>query len=75
MAGVDEALVAGVDSEMWGMETVCLYVGEAKPAKVEAELRRLLPGFMIPKRWLQVAELPKTPMGKPDRAGAVRRFN
>lgn len=75
MAGVDEALVAGVDSETWGMETVCLYVGEAKPAKVEAELRRLLPGFMIPKRWLQVAELPKTPMGKPDRAGAVRRFN
>ena len=41
VAGVDEALVAGVASETWGMETVCLYVGEANPAKVEAELRGL----------------------------------
>jgi o-succinylbenzoate---CoA ligase len=75
VAGVDDALVAGVASEMWGMETVCLYVGEAIPGNVEAELRGLLPAFMIPKRWLQVADLPKTPMGKPDRAEAIRRFS
>jgi len=75
LSGVDEALVSGVASETWGMETVCLYVGEANPAIVEAELRALLPGFMIPKRWLQVTDLPRTPMGKPDRAGAARRFN
>ncbi len=75
VAGVDDALVAGVASDMWGMETVCLYVGEANPANVEAELRELLPAFMIPKRWLQVDDLPRTPMGKPDRAEAVRRFS
>ena len=75
VAGVDDALVAGVASDRWGMETVCLYVGEANPVNVEAELRGLLPAFMIPKRWLQVAELPMTPMGKLDRAEAVRRFN
>jgi hypothetical protein len=64
-----------VASETWGMETVCLYVGEANPAIVEAELRARLPSFMIPKRWLQVADLPRTPMGKPDRTGAARRFS
>jgi len=75
VAGVDEALVAGLASDQWGMETVCLYVGEANPAQVEADLSELLPGFMIPKRWLQVDNLPLTPMGKPDRAGVARRFS
>ena len=75
VAGVDEALVAGVASDKWGMEAVCLFVGEADPAKVEAGLSELLPGFMIPKRWLQVDDLPRTLMGKPDRAEAARRFS
>ena len=74
VAGVEEALVAGLASERWGMEAVCLYVGEAEPSRVEAELRDILPGFMIPKRWLQVADLPLTALGKPDRVGAVSRF-
>jgi acyl-CoA synthetase (AMP-forming)/AMP-acid ligase II len=75
VAGVNKALVAGVASEKWGMEAVCLYVGEANPAQVEADLSELLPGFMIPKRWLQVDDLPLTPMGKADRAGVARRFS
>lgn len=74
VAGVEKALVAGLASERWGMEAVCLYVGKAEPSRVEAELRHILPGFMIPKRWLQVADLPLTPLGKPDRVGAVTRF-
>lgn len=74
VAGVEKALVAGLASERWGMEAVCLYVGKAEPSQVEAELRDILPGFMIPKRWLQVADLPLTPLGKPDRVGAVTRF-
>ena len=74
VAGVEEALVAGLASDRWGMETVCLYVGEAEPTRIEAELKDSLPGFMMPKRWLRVAELPLTPMGKPDRARAARRF-
>ncbi len=75
LGDVDEALVAGVASEEWGMEAVCLYVGQANPARVEAALRQMLPSFMIPKRWQQVAELPMTPMGKPDRHGAARLFS
>jgi O-succinylbenzoic acid--CoA ligase len=74
VTGVEEALVAGVASDRWGMEAVCLYVGEAEPSRVQAELKEILPGFMIPRRWLQVADLPLTPLGKPDRAGAARRF-
>ncbi|MGH3668439.1 MAG: AMP-binding enzyme, partial [Acidimicrobiia bacterium] len=73
--GVQEALVAGLTSEEWGMEAVCLYVGQANPAQVETALRQILPGFMIPKRWRQVAGLPMTPMGKPDRDEAARLFS
>ena len=72
--GVDAALVLGVPSEEWGMEVVCLYVGEASPIRIESYLRDRLAGFMVPKRWLRVVELPMTPMGKPDRAGAGRLF-
>ena len=73
--GVQEALVAGLTSEEWGMEAVCLYVGQANPARVETALRQILPGFMIPKRWRQVAGLPMTPLGKPDRDEAARLFS
>ncbi|MGH8870875.1 MAG: AMP-binding protein [Acidimicrobiia bacterium] len=73
--GVDAVLVVGVPSEVWGMEVACLYVGDASPTRIESYLRDRLPGLMIPKRWLRVEALPVTPMGKPDRAGAARRFS
>jgi len=73
--GVFAALVVGVPSEVWGTEAVCVYVGEAGPIRIESYLRDRLPGYMVPKRWLRVDELPMTPMGKPDRAGAARRFS
>ncbi|MGH8913154.1 MAG: AMP-binding protein [Acidimicrobiia bacterium] len=73
--GVDAALVLGVPSEEWGTEVVCLFVGEASPIRIESYLRDRLAGFMTPKRWLRVDALPMTPMGKPDRAGAARRFS
>lgn len=73
--GVEEALVVGVPSEEWGTEVVCLYAGEASPIRIESYLKDRLAGFMIPKRWLRVEALPMSPMGKPDRAGAARRFS
>ena len=73
--GVFAVLVVGVPSELWGTEAVCLYVGEAGPIRIESYLRDRLPGFMVHKRWMRVDELPMTPMGKPDRAAAVRRFS
>jgi O-succinylbenzoic acid--CoA ligase len=62
-------------SEEWGMEVVCLYVGEASPIRIETYLRNRLAGFMIPKRWLRVEVLPQSPLGKPDRAAAAVLFS
>jgi O-succinylbenzoic acid--CoA ligase len=75
LPGVAEAMVMALPSDEWGMEAVCLYVGELGESEVEPLLRARLPGFMIPKRWLRVAELPTTPMGKPDRAAAAAFFS
>ncbi len=73
--GVESALVVGLPSPEWGMEAACLYVGAASPASIESYVRARVPAFMIPKRWLQVTNLPMTPMGKPDRTEAARRFS
>jgi O-succinylbenzoic acid--CoA ligase len=73
--GVDRALVVGLPSEEWGMEAVCLYVGDIYESEVERQLRDRLPGFMIPRRWRQVTVLPATAMGKPDRAEAAKSFS
>jgi O-succinylbenzoic acid--CoA ligase len=75
MPGITRVLVLGVPSEEWGMEAVCLYVGDIEESRVESRLREALPGFMIPRRWLRVSELPMTPVGKPDRAAASRLFS
>jgi acyl-CoA synthetase (AMP-forming)/AMP-acid ligase II len=73
--GVTAAAVVGVPSEEWGMEVVCLYVGDASPILIDSHLKGRLAGFMVPKRLLRVAELPMTPLGKPDRAEVIRRFS
>jgi O-succinylbenzoic acid--CoA ligase len=73
--GVEACLVLGLPSDKWGMEVVCLYVGEASPTRIESYLRNRLAGFMIPKRWLRVKELPRTSMGKPDRSAAADFFS
>jgi o-succinylbenzoate---CoA ligase len=73
--GVDGALVVGLPSEEWGMEAVCLYVGDVEESAVESRVRETLPGFMIPRRWHRVSALPMTAMGKPDRAAAARLFS
>jgi O-succinylbenzoic acid--CoA ligase len=75
LPGVADALVVGVPSDEWGMEAVCVYVGEIEASEIASRLKATLPGFMIPKRWLRVSELPTTPMGKPDRAAAVGFFS
>jgi acyl-CoA synthetase (AMP-forming)/AMP-acid ligase II len=67
--------VVGLSSEEWGMEAVCLYVGDIDEGRVESRVRQALPGFMIPRRWLRVSELPMTSIGKPDRAAAARFFS
>jgi O-succinylbenzoic acid--CoA ligase len=73
--GVAEALVVGLPSDEWGMEAACLYVGDIGEGEIASQLKERLPGFMIPKRWLRVSELPMTSMGKHDRATAAGFFS
>lgn len=71
--GVGEAVVVGVADAEWGMLVGCVYSGDTSPDALEAFLKDRLPGFMVPKRWLRVEAVPRTPLGKPDRsvAGAL----
>jgi O-succinylbenzoic acid--CoA ligase len=70
--GVEKALVLGVPSAEWGMEVACAYEGDLDPADVEARLRKRLGGELIPKRWLRMAQIPTTDLGKPDRGQVLR---
>jgi acyl-coenzyme A synthetase/AMP-(fatty) acid ligase len=55
--------------EQW--QICCAYVpmrgAEVKPAGLRAELSRLVPGYMLPGRWMQYSALPRNPNGKIDR--------
>lgn len=67
--GVEEAVVLGLPDAEWGELVVCVYTGEIdRPGSWASEN---LPGFMVPKRWIRAETIPRTPIGKPDRA-AVR---
>jgi o-succinylbenzoate---CoA ligase len=66
---VTEAVVVGVPDPEWGQMVVCVYQGEADDLSDFVTFS--LPGFMVPKRWIRVDDIPRTPIGKPDRA-AVR---
>jgi acyl-coenzyme A synthetase/AMP-(fatty) acid ligase len=64
---VAEACVAGIPDEHWGMVVAAALVLKKKDAdirNIEAQSRRVLAGYKIPKRWLLLSELPKTESGK-----------
>lgn len=72
--GVRESMVVGVPHEEWGTAVACLYVGDADTEEVASWARRRLPGHMVPKMWKRVEEIPRTPLGKPDRSAAAQLF-
>lgn len=58
---VAQALVVPVPDEEWGMRCVCFLDWHQKPVSIEELtqwLRQSLPGYMIPKSWLDWPELP-----------------
>jgi o-succinylbenzoate---CoA ligase len=71
--GVTEAVVVGVPDSEWGQMVVCVYQGEADG--LGDFVAHSLPGFMVPKRWIRVDDLPRTPIGKPDRAAVKARID
>lgn len=71
--GVRDVVVVGVPHERWGQEVVAVIEGMASPGMLDRHARYHLAGFKVPKRWLNIAELPRLSIGKPDRA-AVRAY-
>ncbi len=67
--GVVAAMVVGEPSDEWGSEVVCLYVGDVSVARLDewVRARGALQRFEVPKRWIHVAAIPTTALGKPDR--------
>jgi acyl-CoA synthetase (AMP-forming)/AMP-acid ligase II len=65
---VVEAAVIGIPDEVWG-EAVTAFVVSRDPDVAEAELiafaRDRLAGYKVPKSVRQVAEIPKSAVGKP----------
>ena len=67
-AGVADAAVVGFPDRRWG-EQIAAFVRAAEgatidPGELAAHCRRRLARFKVPRRWIVVDELPRTPTGK-----------
>ncbi|MDN5852085.1 MAG: amino acid adenylation domain-containing protein [Actinomycetia bacterium] len=76
---VRECAVVGVDlSGFEGVTICCAYSvrdGESlPPAALRSAISRLLPAYMLPTRWSELADLPKNVNGKLDRDVLKKRF-
>lgn len=79
LPGVDECVVVAIPSQGFeGALICCAYVpafgAELTPARLRAALSRVLPGYMLPFRWLSFDALPKNASGKVDRRRLTETF-
>jgi amino acid adenylation domain-containing protein len=70
--GLAECAVVGVATRGFEATVICCAYAtspdhDLTPAAVRRAVGRLLPGYMVPTRWLQLDELPKNSNGKIDR--------
>lgn len=72
---IDDAVVVGIPDPVWGSVVGAAYVGTVAPGEVERHVRYRLAGYKVPKRWVHVEALPRTPLGKPDRGAVVGLFS
>jgi fatty-acyl-CoA synthase len=73
---VEDCSVIGVKDELWG-EAVIAFVSLNTPVdeqRLRENLKPLLAAFKIPKRFIFVNEVPRTPVGKPDREKMVNLY-
>jgi non-ribosomal peptide synthetase component F len=76
---LNEVAVVGVDTGGFeGTSICCAYAPKAgadvEPAQLGAELRKVIPPYMLPGRWLSLEVLPKNVNGKIDRRGLRELF-
>jgi O-succinylbenzoic acid--CoA ligase len=64
MEGVKECAVMGLPDSEWGELVVAAIVGTASAAQLKAGLKQKLEGFKVPKRFVRVSSIPRTPSGK-----------
>jgi amino acid adenylation domain-containing protein len=79
LADVRECAVVGVDTGGFEGTTICCAYAPKdgrtlEPATAGGELRRALPAYMIPARWLVLDALPKNVNGKIDRRSIRESF-
>jgi amino acid adenylation domain-containing protein len=77
--GLQEAAVVGLPTDGFeGTAIACAYAPSAgralTPTQLRAELRRLVPPYMLPSRWMALPGLPKNGSGKIDRRLLRERF-
>jgi acyl-coenzyme A synthetase/AMP-(fatty) acid ligase len=77
--GLRESAVVAIASggfEQW--QICCAYVPmpgvRVTPAGLRAELARIVPGYMLPARWMEYSALPRNPNGKVDRPRLKEAF-
>ena len=74
----ESAVVAVATDGFEGTTICCAYAsanGRVEPPKVREALRRVLPAYMLPTRWLELDRLPKNGNGKIDRRALGERFD
>ncbi len=79
LESLEECAVVAIPSDGFEGTTICCaYVGaphaKAKPATLRSQLRKVLPGYMLPARWMALDHLPKNSSGKIDKPQLRRMF-
>jgi amino acid adenylation domain-containing protein len=79
LEGLNEVAVVGVDTGGFEGTSICCAFApkagmEIEPAQLGAELRKVIPPYMVPGRWLSLEALPKNVNGKIDRRGLRELF-
>jgi O-succinylbenzoic acid--CoA ligase len=76
LPGVLECLVVGVPDDEWGQRVVALVVGREGHTPAPDDLRQTVAARLgpaaVPRTSHLVRALPRTALGKPDRAAAAR---
>jgi amino acid adenylation domain-containing protein len=79
VGGVRECAVVGMDTGGFEGTAICAAWAPLEGAELDAtalrsELRRMLPAYMLPVRWLELDPLPKNQNGKIDRRALREQF-